>query len=148
MAIYRLIYYSENHIDYRTPEARETITNILTVSRRNNENRQISGALILDDLWFIQSLEGNREQVWETYKKITNDERHHNIVICQANDYCDRVFGNWTMAFAVRNAETAKAFDLYAAPKGLNPPAMSAQDMVDLLRQSVTASISPLLSTV
>ncbi|MEF2554493.1 BLUF domain-containing protein [Aurantimonas sp. A2-1-M11] len=146
--MYRLTYFSENHLDYRNNEAREGIGRILDKSRENNRRMLLTGALILDNLWFIQSIEGDRQHVWRTFQSIYADNRHHNVVIAQAGDVEGRLFGEWSMAFATRTAETATIFDAHSHGNRINPTLMSAKNLLELLQKTAASNVSPFLSAV
>lgn len=69
----RLIYSSENQLGNRMIG---DLNEILDVSMRNIEKFGITGALLFDTLWFVQILEGDREAVSTTLRRIIDDERH------------------------------------------------------------------------
>ena len=56
----RLIYYSENHLGASDGKMIRDLNAILDTSNRNNEKAGITGALVLDTVWFMQILEGER----------------------------------------------------------------------------------------
>ncbi len=106
---------------------------ILSVSNRNNKAVDISGALIFDDLWFVQALEGDRKAVWQKFQRICDDERHGNIVLVEMRDIEERLFGNWWMGLADHNERTHAAFAPYLRHDRLSPVNMSASALLTLM---------------
>jgi hypothetical protein len=61
-------------------EERRPIADILLTSRRNNEDVQVTGALLVTGHSFAQMLEGERADVEEAYARIQRDPRHTDLV--------------------------------------------------------------------
>ncbi|MDG5487602.1 BLUF domain-containing protein [Sphingomonas sp. BGYR3] len=74
------------------------ISDILTVSRRNNERDGITGLLYSDGGRFLQVLEGPQAAVEATFARISKDARHRATVILARATISERQFGNWAMA--------------------------------------------------
>jgi hypothetical protein len=79
----------------------EEINDLLKVSRNNNEKNGITGLLLYSDGNFIQILEGEKEAVVNTYKKIVNDVRHRNIILVISEPIKKRNFKDWKMGFSI-----------------------------------------------
>ncbi len=75
------------------------LLDILTVSRRNNKARQITGMLLHKDGFFIQALEGEKSAVEALYEVIKADPRHARINKMFMRTTRERSFGNWEMGF-------------------------------------------------
>lgn len=133
MAITRLIYYSENQIDPTKSSVIKELGNILSASNRNNKPLGLTGALVFDDRWFLQVLEGDRGPVWQTLRHIEDDERHSNIVVVEAKEVPDRIFGSWWMGLATRSNLTADAFAPFLQGGVLRPNEMRADDILSLM---------------
>lgn len=133
MAITRLIYFSENQIDPGAGSVVRQLSNILSASTRNNRPLGLTGALVFDDMWFLQALEGKRDVVWKTFKRIEHDERHSNVMLVEVTDVPNRVFGNWWMGLAQLDAVSGPAFEPYLQDGRLKPDAMTAQQILALM---------------
>jgi hypothetical protein len=74
-----------------------SLTGILLRARKNNEENNITGALICRDDLFLQMLEGPRDKVTETFARIERDDRHVNVteLFCRGID--KRLFPEWSM---------------------------------------------------
>jgi FAD-dependent sensor of blue light len=81
------------------PNERRQIAEILLISRRNNEELEVTGALLVTDRNFAQVLEGEREAVEATYERIARDKRHKDIVLTLYESIEVRRFPDWAMAY-------------------------------------------------
>jgi hypothetical protein len=79
----------------------EEINDLLKVSRNNNEKNGITGLLLYSDGNFMQILEGEKEAIENTYKKIANDIRHRNIILVVNEPIKKRNFKDWKMGFSI-----------------------------------------------
>ena len=69
--VFRLMYRSHNRIPLL--ERRTELRDIFNQARSNNKRRQLSGALLLQDDWFVQTLEGDEQTVQSLYARIESD---------------------------------------------------------------------------
>ncbi|MEM6615236.1 MAG: BLUF domain-containing protein [Pseudomonadota bacterium] len=91
MPLYSLSYIS------RAPELRgelrkEYLKNIEASSRSHNCETGVCGVLVHVDDYFIQVMEGSRGPLNETYHRIINDERHHDIHLLRVYPIVSRQF--------------------------------------------------------
>lgn len=77
----------------------EDLENILETGKSKNFVKNISGCLVHHNGYFVQILEGAREDVLEIFENIKNDNRHHTIQLLWDNDVASRLFEDWNMAF-------------------------------------------------
>ncbi len=94
--VFRLIYKSRS----RVPAAdRETeLGKIFSVARRKNTDKGITGALLLYDDWFAQTLEGDEGAVRNLFAVIEKDDRHDAVEVREEGVVDARVFARWSMA--------------------------------------------------
>ncbi len=131
MALSRLVYFSENKIG---PAGREAqIAKLQRVAVDRNRRRQITGALVYDDRWFAQALEGELDTVQETFALIAADPRHANIKITSTSAVPERLFGAWSMGFAARTRVTEPLFGLHWFNTSMNPNLMPEQNILKLM---------------
>ncbi|MEH3107879.1 MAG: BLUF domain-containing protein [Sphingomonas fennica] len=71
---------------------------ILSVSRRNNALRRISGLLMFDGRRFLQALEGAPAALETALETIRADPRHRAIVVLKDRTVPATEFGGWAMA--------------------------------------------------
>ena len=75
------------------------LMDILEVARNKNQETGITGALIYNEGFFLQLLEGEQEKVNDLYKHIENDTRHEHVTCIFQGIVEKRVFPNWYMGF-------------------------------------------------
>ena len=75
------------------------VHDILRASSANNRHNGLSGMLILRDGTFFQVLEGEREHVEETFRRISRDPRHSGLVRVVETEREERSFPGWSMGF-------------------------------------------------
>ena len=133
MALSRLIYISEPQFDAADGSTLSQLASIMSASRRNNKARNITGALVYDESWFLQVLEGDRRAIWERFSRINEDERHGGCLLMEMVDVETRLFGNWWMGLASRNTSTEPVFAPYLVNGALQADSMTAQAVLDLM---------------
>ncbi|OHX13264.1 hypothetical protein BI347_06905 [Chromobacterium sphagni] len=105
MALQHLIYVSTARKELSNAE----LETLLESCVRYNLQNDISGVLLYGPGCFIQVLEGEAAAVGETYQRILDDPRHHNLIEIIREDIEQRSFANWRMGFtrldaaAIRN---------------------------------------------
>src|SRR3954469_19699016 len=96
----RLIYHSENHLGAADGKMIASLNSIMDASNRNNERDGITGALLFDTLWFVQILEGEREKISATLRRILRDQRHDEVTVMDCRPVDHRQFSKWWMGLA------------------------------------------------
>ncbi len=131
MPLIRLLYYSENRIGIARRHS--TIAELQAVSVKRNLESQITGALLYDEDWFVQALEGEEQAVEETFARIARDPRHANVEIVCRTKIPSRKFGKWAMGFAERTPETEAHFGKHWFGDAMNPFNMTEAGMLELM---------------
>ncbi len=104
MPVYFLIYVSRAEGDL----SEQQLLEILAKSRSNNERDGLTGMLLYKDQRFMQVLEGEKEKVLATYRRISEDPRHRDVVVLLRGELPERDFPDWSMGFKSIDNETAK----------------------------------------
>ena len=131
MIIVRLTYYSRNRIERSGGPDR--IRDILIESVANNRRDDITGALIHDDKWFAQALEGPETAVSATFERILRDSRHADVRLIKMQPVATRRFGAWWMACFARSADNADLFRHHCEGECFAPQLMRADRLGDLI---------------
>jgi hypothetical protein len=94
MPVSQLVYLSRAtmHVD------RAELVDITNVSVANNRGRDVTGALLFCNGYFLQILEGTKEVVEQLLAKISTDERHADVQVLERREASQRAFGEWGMA--------------------------------------------------
>ncbi|PQM60938.1 MAG: blue light sensor protein [Rhodobacteraceae bacterium] len=75
----------------------KNIESILTTSRKNNNETDVTGALICRSDLYFQFLEGPKDSVEATFQKIKLDTRHSEIYKIKDDLTNRRLFASWAM---------------------------------------------------
>jgi hypothetical protein len=126
----RLIYVSSSYNLLSSNELSE----LLTISVKNNVIRNITGFLIYSNGNFMQVLEGNETDVDYFFKKILHDKRHHDVIIIDRSNIDRRDFESWSMGFKVLEYDEIAKITGYSTISNLNALAMNG-DALDILLQ-------------
>ena len=97
---YQIVYVSRNSISGTVEEVESEIAAILVKSRENNRRAGITGALLFSGQSFAQVLEGQTTAVEETFERIQCDPRHSDVVLLSNGQCANRMFSDWSMAYA------------------------------------------------
>jgi hypothetical protein len=100
---FRLIYRSRSLL----PDAQRRVElgNIFSAARSNNKNEHVTGALLVTDHWFVQTLEGDEATVRALFARIERDPRHDGVELLETTTVQDRVFSRWAMAKVAADGE-------------------------------------------
>lgn len=145
--LFRLVYHSENHLGAADGKMIRDLNTIMDVSNRNNEKAGITGALIFDSLWFLQILEGDRDVVAATLRRISQDERHDNVTVMDAREIDRRQFGNWWMGLSFLRGDNSALLARHGLSNRLEPSQMSGDQVMalalDLAKGGLQRRINP-----
>jgi len=101
--VFRLIYHSRSRIS--APERKYQLGEIFSVARAKNKKMGVTGAMLITDDEFVQTLEGPEPVVRELYERIYRDRRHERVELLESGDVPERVFGRWAMAKVAADGE-------------------------------------------
>jgi len=96
------------------------LTDILEVSNINNKRNNITGLLLYSEGNFIQLLEGEEQNVKDTFARISKDQRHKGITTIASGAIKQRNFPEWAMGFKSVNSGDLKELDAYNDPSHLD----------------------------
>ncbi len=91
--MYRMIYRSRSV----EPLNWDIVRSITSVSERNNAASGVTGVLLAGRSHFMQTIEGNFEDVNATFRRICRDDRHTDLSIVGFSIIDARLFGGWGM---------------------------------------------------
>lgn len=85
--------------------AEDDLSQILKISRVNNTQQNLTGLLLFSEGTFMQFLEGEDDNVDQTFEKIERDPRHRDLFKIMDGPIAQRNFTEWSMAFTTLNAQ-------------------------------------------
>lgn len=135
MYLFRLVYYSRNTVATTNKSAFKEIKSILDAAARNNTRDGITGALLFNNIFFAQVLEGDRKAVTETFCRIAQDPRHSDMVIMSALPVNERMFDQWSMAFAGRSDTADRLYTRFGLSPEFNPAKMTSDSLVGFVQE-------------
>ena len=94
--VFRLVYRSHSRVP--ADGRREALASIFDVARAKNGELRITGALLITDHYFVQTLEGEESRVRALFERIRRDDRHDEVIVVAEETPVERVFGQWAMA--------------------------------------------------
>ena len=106
---------------------------ILNSSRSNNKSTCLTGLLSFNKKYFLQCLEGSRNEVNNTYNRILNDNRHKHKVILDYREIQCREFGDWSMGYIPYTNISSSVKLQFSGTEEFNPYEMSGESAYLLL---------------
>ena len=136
MVIHRMTYFSKANFSSDRAKLRDEIKSILGAAKKNNPALGITGGLLYVDNYFIQTVEGPRENLSQLFSKLCRDERHKDLVICEMVPSITRAFADWAMTcVSVRDIEQLDLGD-HADRSNCSIPQMPANWLREAVRKT------------
>jgi hypothetical protein len=133
----RLIYASRAN----APLHVDTLSTLLKAARDHNTTAGITGVLVYSDGIFLQLLEGGRNAVNAVYNRITQDERHHDVVLLSYDEVAERRFAGWAMGQANLSRLNPGILLKYSERAVLDPYALSGKAILALFEELVSTAV-------
>lgn len=124
------VYISTLHEELSTDE----LDALLSTSRANNDQNDISGMLTVRGRDVMQVLEGDADNVRALYARISQDPRHSNVVTVWTSTHDARRYPDWSMGFDdLRTEPPAQTNGSWPAPEFAAIPTLDSAsgDMSD-----------------
>ncbi len=101
----------------------EQIQEILDVSERNNNQKNITGILLFSEGNFFQVLEGDKKILDELYEVIRQDKRHHSLMKILNKKVEEPKFDSYVCSFSAANTtnKSTEVESYVAQIDNLNP---------------------------
>lgn len=131
MYLVQLVYVSKTKEGFNDRD----IEAILKSSQTNNRACGITGLLTFNHSYFLQCLEGSREQVNKIYQTILQDPRHSDVVILSYEQIDYRYFGGWSMAYVPSSSLTREMILTYSKNAEFNPYEISGESALLMLSE-------------
>lgn len=96
MSVFQLLYISQSTAN---PIPETLAQDILSVARKENRKKNVTGLLIARGDYFFQILEGEEAAVLALFSKIEKDKRHKNVQVLVRIPNGKRIFTKWSMGF-------------------------------------------------
>lgn len=129
MYLSRLIYTSTISSSF----SQGSIEEILNIARRNNSKNDVTGMLLFNRKYFLQSLEGARVAVNSTFHKIANDPRHSQLIMLDYREVSCREYTGWSMGYLAESRMSAAIISKFSGSQVFNPYEMSGESAHQLM---------------
>ena len=127
--ILRLTYISRYNNDNLNGE----VTRILEQAQQNNERNGITGALVFNHNYFLQSIEGARPIINGLLRKLVQDERHHSLQVIECREVEQRHWNKWSMKYLIPSDENKGLALKFSTGNEFNPYLMSTNQIMMLI---------------
>jgi hypothetical protein len=145
MSLLRVTYLSRE----AEPFTATALIDLLEHCKHNNPNLGVTGMLVYANSTFLQTLEGDKDQIELLLEKIERDPRHQDFHVIQRESIDERLYKQWSMGFerlteaALQEVPALRAFQL----DDFNPEFLSAHPGVveNLLQRHRSLHWDPLI---
>jgi hypothetical protein len=131
MKLVQLVYFSKSNSKPATKN--DDIKAIHKTASEANGRLGISGLLLFSNEYFLQALEGPRQQVNDLYFRILNDPRHTHAQILCYRDIYKRDFSEWAMGWANESLAHSDIYFQYCTTKKFDPTELTGDSAHALL---------------
>lgn len=114
---------------HNTNNANIEVARILEQARRNNELNDITGALVINENYFLQIIEGSRPIINALLRKLVKDNRHLSLRIVECKEVEQRRWGKWSMKYLNPDDSYNEDVLKFASSAEFNPYLMSAAQL-------------------
>ncbi|WP_296236266.1 BLUF domain-containing protein [Psychrobacter sp. UBA5136] len=114
---------------YNPNNANIEVARILEQSRRNNEHNGITGALVMNENYFLQVIEGSRPIINTLLQKLLKDERHFSLRIVECHEIEQRRWSQWSMQYLTLSNQRQEDILKFSPNAEFNPYLMTAMQI-------------------
>jgi hypothetical protein len=107
---------------------------LLENARKKNSSLNLTGVLLFNHSYFLQCLEGSRENVTDVFTRIAVDERHAHVRLMAVHDIDERDFPDWTMGYISSTPALKRALLRFFPTEDFAPQSLSSASATALMR--------------
>jgi hypothetical protein len=134
MSLSQIVFYSRNLLTLHGGTMRELVRDILASCNRYDRASGFTGALVFNETFFLQAMEGDPVALSDQLWTLAADSRHSGMVLIAARAIEQRDFRGWTVGYAGHTEPLETLYLRYGAKPRLDPTQMSVAGAVALLR--------------
>ncbi len=113
------------------------LAEILQQSRKNNPSRGLTGMLCYTPEFFVQVLEGGRQEVSHLLATLMRDPRHREMTVLLYEEIAERRFSSWSMGQVNIDKVNPGLLLKYSSRPALDPFTGSGQTVMSLLHEMI-----------
>lgn len=129
MQLTRLIYASRASQRLQHDE----VMGLLDQARTANVNRGITGVLYFNRRYFLQLIEGEREEINRLFRSLIADPRHELVTILDYEEIDHREFSQWSMGFVPESSLSRDVLMRFSARGQFEPFDLGARGSHELV---------------
>lgn len=131
-ALFRLIYFSRA-VAMDDAQLDQAVADIVKTAMSRNAAMGVTGALLVRDGRFLQTLEGPKDAVLQIYGAISTDRRHRDLNVLESRAVAARHFADWAMCAAFAAPDDVVFGREPAMAKGFDPDLLTPATAIGLL---------------
>lgn len=108
---------------------------ILKQAQENNAANGITGMLVFNKDYFLQTIEGPRAQINRLLYSLMADQRHHDLQLIETHELEHREWPKWSMNYATPTEQNTAIYLKYSTTVDFNPYLLSANAARDLMHE-------------
>ncbi len=108
---------------------------ILQQAQNNNAANGITGMLIFNKDYFLQTIEGPRAQINRLLYGLISDQRHYDLQLLETREIKHRGWAKWSMNYASPTEKNAAVYLKYSTTVNFNPYLLNAESANELMRE-------------
>jgi len=134
MPLSQIVFYSHNLLTLHGGTLRDMVRDILASCNRYDRASGFTGALVFNEKFFLQAMEGDAVTLSDQLWTLAADSRHSGMVLIAARAIEQRDFRGWTVGYAGHSDPLDTLYLRYGPKPKLDPTQMSLAGAVGLLR--------------
>ncbi|WP_237153573.1 BLUF domain-containing protein [Oryzibacter oryziterrae] len=132
MSLSRLVFFSRTNI--KIGESAGMIRGMLQACSEYSPVSGLTGGLVFNEKFFMQVIEGSRDQVSKQLKILYEDNRHEELTVLSVSEIYRREFEGWAVGYAGRTIDAERLYMRYCPTVDINPTIMSAEALFNFIR--------------
>lgn len=137
MSLHRVVFYSRNETTFSAGSMRDFVRGVLDSCSRHDQQSGLTGALLFNEHFFVQVMEGDHVALSEKLWALAKDDRHSLIVLVSAGEIATRSFLTWSVGYAGRSPELDRIYLRYGPVAKFEPAGMSAAGIVAMVEDFI-----------
>lgn len=109
------------------------LARILEQAQNNNKACAITGVLIINEDFFIQSIEGTRPAINRLLRALVNDKRHFSLQIIDCLEVVERRWQKWSMKYLTLSEQNKDEVFKLTAGTSFNPYLMNKAQLLMMI---------------
>lgn len=134
MPLSQIVFFSRNKVKLGGGSMREMVRDILAACNRYDRVSGLTGALVFNEDFFLQAMEGERTAISDQLWGLAADNRHSGMVMVSCRTIERRDFEGWMVGYAGHSEALDAIYMHYGTSAKLDPTDMSVHGVIDLLR--------------